>query len=124
MGDEAVFRMLALKQGDIFMQSDFQVEHHTVTMSWQDLLFEGIKRADESRLTGDEEPDDDTDLGMGIASAVVVVENGRANLCRNVPAASGEECAEIETAGGNEEEDEGLRAGCADGPGGRRPRRY
>lgn len=56
-GDEAVFEMLALRQGDIFMQSDFHNDESSVSSSWQDLLFEGIKRADEQRhraLIGDE----------------------------------------------------------------------
>ena len=48
-GDEAIFEMLALRQGDIFMQSDFHNDEHTVTSGWQDLLFEGVKRADEQR---------------------------------------------------------------------------
>lgn len=102
VGDEAVFRMLALKQGDIFMQSDFQVDHRTVTMSWQDLLFEGVKRADESRLTADDEPDDNTDVGMGIAVSEVdkIVEDAD-DLSQETsfPFFSDEELAEIETAG-------------------------
>lgn len=69
-GDEAVFQMLALRQGDIFMQSDFQNDETTVTMSWQDLLFEGVKRADEERAQIDV-VDDSTDVGMGVSESEV-----------------------------------------------------
>ncbi len=101
LGDEAVFAMLALKQGDIFMQSDFQVDQRTVTMSWQDLLFEGIKRADESHLGPDDDgTDDNTDTGMGISAEVVdkIVE-GTSDLSQETsfPFFSEEELAEIET---------------------------
>jgi DNA-binding response OmpR family regulator/predicted regulator of Ras-like GTPase activity (Roadblock/LC7/MglB family) len=102
VGDEAVFEMLALKQGDIFMQSDFQVDQRTVTMSWQDLLFEGIKRADESHLGPDDDgTDDNTDTGMGISSEVVdkIVGGGTSDLSQETsfPFFSEEELAEIET---------------------------
>lgn len=106
VGDEAVFKMLALKQGDIFMQSDFQVDQRTVTMSWQDLLFEGVKRADESHLGPDEDgTDDNTDTGMGISAAVVdkIVE-ATSDLSQETsfPFFSEEELAEIETGSANE----------------------
>ncbi len=48
-GEPAVYQMLALKQGDIYMQSDFQNEKRTINMGWQDLLLEGVRRADEHR---------------------------------------------------------------------------
>ncbi len=99
-GDEAVFRMLALRQGDIFMQSDFQNDEETVTMSWQDLLFEGVKRADEERASSDE-VDDDTDVGMGVSNSEVnsiVAESGDVGSEPSVPFFSEEELAEIEMA--------------------------
>lgn len=74
LGEDAVYRMLALRQGDIFMQSDFEPHQRTIETSWQDLLFEGVKRADEERaaLGPDDEEDDDsgpsTDVGMGLSS--------------------------------------------------------
>lgn len=49
-GPEAVYRMLVLRQGDIFMQSDFNEDRRTINMGWQDLLLEGVRRADEHRL--------------------------------------------------------------------------
>jgi len=48
-GDAAVYRMLALRQGDIYMQSDFQNDKRTIHVGWQDLLLEGVRRADENR---------------------------------------------------------------------------
>ncbi len=50
VGDKAVYQMLALKQGDIFTQSDFENNEHTVTQTWQDLIFEGVRLADEAGL--------------------------------------------------------------------------
>ncbi len=49
-GNDAVYKMLALKKGDIFMQSDYQNDEVTVSLSWQDLLFEGVRLADEASL--------------------------------------------------------------------------
>lgn len=49
-GPEAVYRMLVLRQGDIFMQSDFHEDRRTIDMGWQDLLLEGVRRADEHRM--------------------------------------------------------------------------
>ncbi len=49
-GAEAVYIMLDLRQGDIFMQSDFEPVDRTINMGWQDLLLEGVKRTDEQRL--------------------------------------------------------------------------
>jgi DNA-binding response OmpR family regulator len=67
VGEEAVYRMLGLKQGDIFMQSDFRVEERTITTGWQDLLFEGLRRADERNLTDDDEEESNTDVGMRVS---------------------------------------------------------
>ena len=50
VGPDAVFEMLELRQGDIFMQSDFDETEQTIDMGWQDLLLEGVKRTDEQRL--------------------------------------------------------------------------
>ena len=50
VGEDAVYKMLSLKQGDIFMQSDYKNDEHTVDQSWQDLLFEGVRLADEARM--------------------------------------------------------------------------
>lgn len=47
-GPDAVYAMLALKQGDIFMQSDFSNDQNTVNLGWQDLLLEGVRLADEA----------------------------------------------------------------------------
>jgi DNA-binding response OmpR family regulator len=49
-GPEAVYEMLDLRQGDIFMQSDFEPTDRTIDMGWQDLLLEGVRRTDERRL--------------------------------------------------------------------------
>lgn len=54
IGADAVYRMLALRQGDIFMQSDFENEHRTITSGWQDVLLEGVKRADEHHFDENE----------------------------------------------------------------------
>lgn len=83
-GEDAVYRMLALRQGDIFMQSDFQNDEKTIEIGWQDLLFEGLKRADEERAAlhlDDSEAEDsgpDTDVGMGVSTDVVddIVQGG------------------------------------------------
>ena len=56
-GAEAVYRMLALRQGDIYMQSDFQNAEHTIHVGWQDLLLEGMRRADEHRANISEASD-------------------------------------------------------------------
>lgn len=100
-GDEAVFKMLALRQGDIFMQSDFQNDERTVTMSWQDLLFEGVKRADEERANSDEL--EDTDVGMGVSGEDVeeIVEEAGVGEVGSEPSVaffSEAELAEIEMA--------------------------
>ena len=50
IGVEAVYRMLALRQGDIYMQSDFQNDRRTIDVGWQDMLLEGVRRSDEARL--------------------------------------------------------------------------
>lgn len=55
VGPEAVYTMLDLRQGDIFMQSDFDIEDRTIDMGWQDLLLEGVKRTDEQRLEKERE---------------------------------------------------------------------
>lgn len=49
MGNAAVYKMLALRQGDIYMQSDFQNNKRTIHVGWQDLLLEGVRLADENR---------------------------------------------------------------------------
>lgn len=42
VGAQAVYAMLALKQGDIYMQTDFANEQHTIHVGWQDLLLKGF----------------------------------------------------------------------------------
>ncbi len=77
VGVDAVYRMLALRQGDIFMQGDFKNDRKTIEIGWQDLLFEGVRLADEERADlGDESSDSEgaddgpgTDVGMGISPA-------------------------------------------------------
>jgi DNA-binding response OmpR family regulator/predicted regulator of Ras-like GTPase activity (Roadblock/LC7/MglB family) len=85
VGEDAVYRMLALRQGDIFMQSDFQNSERTIEIGWQDVLFEGLKRADEERAAlaleeseAEEEADDDTSVGMGVSADEVdnIVQGG------------------------------------------------
>ncbi len=49
-GAEAVYRMMVLRQGDIFMESDVDYAERTIHVGWQDLLLEAVKRADEHRL--------------------------------------------------------------------------
>jgi len=49
-GPVAVYRMLALRQGDIFMESDADYRTRTIRMGWQDLLLEAVRRDDEARL--------------------------------------------------------------------------
>lgn len=108
-GEEAVYAMLALRQGDIFMQSDFQADQRTIEVGWQDLLFEGVKRADEMRLEEGSEVDEEeeegpsTDVGMGLSSEEVdQAINGDAGL-EAVSFFSDAELAEIEA--GSEAED-------------------
>ncbi|WP_168210366.1 DUF4388 domain-containing protein [Persicimonas caeni] len=64
-GPEAVYRMLALRQGDIFMESDVDYDEPTIHVGWQDLLLEAVKRADEMRLaeasSADEEESSEND---------------------------------------------------------------
>lgn len=48
-GADAVYQMLVLRQGDIYMQSDFINDKRTIQVGWQDLLLEGVRRADEHR---------------------------------------------------------------------------
>ncbi len=55
VGPEAVYAMLDLRQGDIFMQSDFEPVDRTIDMGWQDMLLEGVKRTDEQRLERQQE---------------------------------------------------------------------
>lgn len=61
-GIQAVYAMLALKQGDIYMQSDFLNDRRTIQVGWQDLLLEGVRRADEHQATQDNVDMDDDDL--------------------------------------------------------------
>ncbi len=56
-GVDAVYTMLALRQGDIYMQSDFQNTTQTIQIGWQDLLLEGMRRADEERANLSESSD-------------------------------------------------------------------
>jgi DNA-binding response OmpR family regulator/predicted regulator of Ras-like GTPase activity (Roadblock/LC7/MglB family) len=105
-GAEAVYAMLALRQGDIFMQSDFQSEQRTIDVGWQDLLFEGVKRADEMRLEDGSEFEDEedesgpsTDVGMGLNSEEVDQAIGRPEEgLEAVSFFSDAELAEIEAA--------------------------
>jgi DNA-binding response OmpR family regulator len=55
VGKEAVYEMLDLKQGDIFMESDYDYDQQTIHIGWQDLLLEGVKLQDEARLREDSE---------------------------------------------------------------------
>ena len=65
-GEEAVYEMLALRQGDIYMQSDFQSDQHTIHVGWQDMLLEGVRRADEAGYDGfDDEVEDIFQLTEG-----------------------------------------------------------
>lgn len=84
-GAEAVYEMLDLRQGDIFMQTDYVPSERTIEMGWQDLLLEGVRRTDERRMEeatsnnqrleeaseaqSDEPPKERTltPMGMGIA---------------------------------------------------------
>lgn len=54
VGEEAVYHMLALRQGDIFMQSDFESVGRTIELGWQDLLLEGVRLADEHRMKAEQ----------------------------------------------------------------------
>jgi CheY-like chemotaxis protein len=58
-GAEAVYRMLVLRQGDIFMESDVDYNERTIHAGWQDLLLEAVKRADEMRLAEGSEAEDE-----------------------------------------------------------------
>ncbi|WP_158542344.1 DUF4388 domain-containing protein [Lujinxingia litoralis] len=64
VGPEAVYEMLALRQGDIFMQSDFEPMAPTIDMGWQDLLLEGVRRTDERRF------EEEQQIGPSIGGAV------------------------------------------------------
>lgn len=67
-GEDAVYQMLALRQGDIFMQSDFTIEERTIQTGWQDLLLEGLRRSDEQSF---EEERDNTDVGMRVSDPAI-----------------------------------------------------
>ncbi|MFP4598922.1 MAG: DUF4388 domain-containing protein [Persicimonas sp.] len=60
-GAEAVYRMMVLRQGDIFMESDVDYSERTIHVGWQDLLLEAVKRADEHRLQEQNNADDAQD---------------------------------------------------------------
>lgn len=49
-GVEAIYEMLDLKKGDIFMQTDYVPGERSIEMGWQDMLLEGVRRTDERRL--------------------------------------------------------------------------
>ncbi|TXD39240.1 response regulator [Lujinxingia vulgaris] len=68
VGPEAVYQMLALRQGDIFMQSDFEPVPPTIDMGWQDLLLEGVRRTDEQRF--EEEQQAGPSIGGEVAGEV------------------------------------------------------
>ncbi|RDV39687.1 response regulator [Bradymonadaceae bacterium TMQ3] len=68
VGPEAVYQMLALRQGDIFMQSDFESVPATIDMGWQDLLLEGVRRTDEQRF--EEEQQAGPSIGGEVAGEV------------------------------------------------------
>ena len=55
IGAEAVYEMLSLRQGDIFMQSDFEPVERSIDIGWQDLLLEAVKRTDEARMEQQQE---------------------------------------------------------------------
>jgi len=55
VGPDAVYQMLALRQGDIFMQSDFESVPATIDMGWQDLLLEGVRLTDEARFEDEQQ---------------------------------------------------------------------
>ncbi len=71
VGEKAVYRMLALRQGDIFMQSDFKPHERTIEVGWQDVLFEGVKRADEERLEIEAQEDDEVADAFGTREKTV-----------------------------------------------------
>ncbi len=124
-GADAVYQMLALRQGDIYMQSDFQNTEHTIQVGWQDLLLEGMRRADEHRANLSEasessesdEPatvefseenvqslfDDSGEITLGMPPRLVSqVEEGDGATLGDEPSGSfftDEELAEIESAG-------------------------
>lgn len=65
-GPDAVYEMLVLRQGDIYMQSDFHNDKRTIQVGWQDLLLEGMKRADEHRA----------EMGLEVSSAAETTMEG------------------------------------------------
>ena len=69
LGPEAVYQMLSLRQGDIFMQSDFEPVERTIDIGWQDLLLEGVKRTDEQRMEEQQERTRE-EMGTGAFSEV------------------------------------------------------
>ncbi len=74
LGEEAVYRMLRLREGDIFMQSEVEPRERTIDRGWEDLLLEGVRRADETRLE-ESLPPGDSSLEE---PSVDVEENGEA----------------------------------------------
>lgn len=121
-GEEAVYSMLALRQGDIFMQSDFQSDQRTIDIGWQDLLFEGVKRADEMRLEqgdedeGEEEDDYDagphTDVGMGVSGDEIdaAFEEPKEETLETASFFSEAELAEIEAAASEATDEEFIES--------------
>lgn len=103
-GDEAVYKMLALRQGDIYMQSDFFNTKRTISIGWQDLLLEGVRRADEGRVEDEDssviEDSDEITLGMP-PRLVSEVTDDYAELGDEAsrPFFTDEELAEIESVG-------------------------
>lgn len=104
VGEDAIYRMLALRQGDIFMQSDFRNDQRTIELGWQDLLFEGVRRADEERANLVDEPSEaeegpGTDVGMGIsANDLAKIEDIISESMETEAFFSADELAEIEGA--------------------------
>ncbi len=59
-GPEAIWTMLGLRQGDIFMQGEFTAVTPTVTISWQKLLSDAAAWIEENPLP--EEPEEEVDI--------------------------------------------------------------
>jgi DNA-binding response OmpR family regulator len=88
-GEEAVYAMLALRQGDIYMQSDFQSDARTIHVGWQDMLLEGVRRADEASLADEEEQEQENIL------ADLMTTEGSGEIGLGMPPSLAQEASEL-----------------------------
>ncbi|MFW5967740.1 MAG: DUF4388 domain-containing protein [Persicimonas sp.] len=104
-GVEAVYGMLALSQGDIFMESGPEYDERTIEVGWQDLLLEAAKRADEARLAEQSgvEPDDGTPFASFRPSESAEIDLDEVSAAGAASSAAEVDAAEQSDPGGDEQ---------------------